>query len=185
MSKENPEEIKLSSLKSIYSKTDLNGTIKYVNDYFTEVSGYTQEELLGSQHNIIRHPDMPKVIFKLMWERIQKNEDILAVVKNRTKDGDYYWITTLFETKYHPFYKNPEGYAAIRRAAPKKAVEEMIPLYAKLVEYEKMDGIEASQEYLLKFLREKNMDYDTYMMELVEYKGVVVEFFNKMRKMFD
>lgn len=185
MGQSSPKEIKLSNIMSIYSRTDLRGNINYVNSYFTEVSGYTEEELIGSPHNIIRHPDMPKVIFKLMWERLKQNKDILAVVKNRAKNGDYYWVTTLFETKYHPFDKRPEGYLAIRRAAPKKAVEAIIPLYKKLVEIEAKDGITASEEYLLNFLRDKNMDYDTYVKELVEYKGLVVKFFNAMRKMFN
>lgn len=178
-------EIKLSNIKSILSRTDLKGNIQYCNNYFQEVCGYTEKELIGSPHNIIRHPDMPKVIFKLMWERIKQNENILALVKNRAKNGDYYWVTTLFETRYHPFDKRPEGYLAIRRAAPKKAVETIVPLYKKLVEIEEKEGIEGSEKYLLNYLREKNADYDTYMRDLVEYKGLVVKFFDSMRKMFN
>ena len=179
-----PKEIKLSNVLSIYSRTDLQGKINYVNSYFTEVSGYTESELLGAPHNIIRHPDMPKVIFKLMWERLRKNKDILALVKNRAKNGDYYWVTTLFETKYHPYNKRPEGYLAIRKAAPKKAVDAIVPLYTKLREIEDRDGLKASEEYLMNFLREKNMDYDTYVKDLVEYKGLGVKFFDGIRKMF-
>ena len=180
----NPKEIKLSNVLSIYSRTDLKGNITYCNSYFTEVSGYSEEELIGSPHNIIRHPDMPKVIFKLMWERLRQNKDILAVVKNRSKNGDYYWVTTLFETKYHPFEKRPEGYLAIRQAAPRKAVEAVIPLYKKLLQIEHRDGIRASEEYLLNYFKEKNTDYDSYMKELVEYKGIGAKFFDSMRKMF-
>lgn len=184
MNSGSPKEIKLSSFLSIFSKTDLYGNIKYINNYFTEVSGYTEEELIGSPHNIIRHPDMPKVIFKLMWERIKKEQNILALVKNRCKNGDYYWVTTLFETKYHPFNKTPEGFLAIRKAAPKKAVETIIPLYERLLIIEKEQGIEASEEHLLNFFRENNTDYDTYMQDLVEYKGLSVKFFDAVRKMF-
>ena len=181
----NQKEIKLSNILSIYSRTDLRGNITYCNSYFTEVSGYTEQELIGAPHNIIRHPDMPKVIFKLMWARLKENKDILAVVKNRAKNGDYYWVTTLFETKYHPFNKRAEGYLAIRKAAPKKAVEAVIPLYSKLAEIEATSGIKASEEYLLNYLREKDTDYDTYMKDLVEYKGLGAKFFDSIRKMFN
>ena len=178
------KEIKLNKMKSILSRTDLKGNIEYCNKYFIEISGYTEQELLGSSHSIIRHPDMPKVIFKMMWERLKKNQDILAVVKNRAKNGDHYWVTTLFETKYNPIDKRPEGYLALRRAAPINAIVELEPLYKKLLEIEKKEGMNASEAYLLEFLHKKNKDYDTYIHDVVEYKGLVASFFNAMRKMF-
>ena len=76
-----PKEIKLSSIRPILSRTDLTGKIKSCNAYFTDISGYTEAELIGKPHSIIRHKDMPKVIFKLMWSRLEKNENILAIVK--------------------------------------------------------------------------------------------------------
>ena len=179
------QQIQLSSIKPILSRTDLKGNIKYCNKYFTEISGYSEGELLGSSHNIIRHPDMPRVIFKLMWERLKKNEDILAVVKNRSKNGDYYWVTTSFETKYHPFDKRPEGYLALRRAASQDTIKQIEPLYQKLLEIEKTESLEASEEYLFKILREKDKDYDTFIHELTEHKGIIASFFKSMRKMFE
>ena len=179
------QQIQLSTIKPILSRTDLKGNIKYCNSYFQEISGYTEAELLGSSHNIIRHPDMPKVIFKLMWERLKKNENILAVVKNRSKNGDYYWVTTSFETKYHPFDKTPEGYLALRRAASADTIKQIEPLYQELLEIEKAGGIEASQEHLFKILRNKNQDYDTFIHELTEHRGLIATFFKTMRKMFE
>ncbi|MBP5779253.1 MAG: PAS domain-containing protein, partial [Campylobacter sp.] len=96
------EEIKLDPKKIIVSKTDANGIITYANDYFVEVCQYSQEELLGSPHNIVRHPDMPKVAFKLMWDTINKGENFKAVVKNLAKDGRYYWVITDFDPYYDP-----------------------------------------------------------------------------------
>ncbi|WP_428738432.1 PAS domain S-box protein [Sulfurimonas sp.] len=184
MNPNDAQEIQLSDVKPIVSTTDLWGIIKYANKYFQKVSGYTEEELIGSPHNIIRHPDMPKVIFKLMWERIKKDKNILAIVKNRTKSGDYYWVTTLFETKYHPLTKNREGYLAIRKAAPRHAIEKIIPLYQKLLEIERHEGVEASEDYLIDFLVEQNMDYDTYVKDLVDNQGITTKFFNSIKKMF-
>ena len=183
MSTTTGKEIKLSNIKSILSRTDLKGKIEYVNSYFIEISGYTEMELVGSSHNIIRHPDMPKVIFKWMWERIKKNQDILALVKNRAKNGDYYWVTTLFETKYHPFDKKPEGYLAIRKAPSTRAIKEIEKLYAKLLEIEKTEGLQASENYFIEFLREKNLSYDAYIKDLTEHKGLALQFFNAMRKL--
>ncbi len=179
-----PKEIKLSSIRPILSRTDLTGKIKSCNSYFVEISGYTEAELIGKAHNIIRHKDMPKIIFKLMWARLKKNEDILAIVKNRSKSGNYYWVTTMFETKYHPFEKTPESYLALRKAAPEKAVKAIEPLYAELCKIEEEHGIEASEEYLMEILRQKNKTYDEYIEDIVHYKGLMATLFNSMRKVF-
>ncbi|MEA2111286.1 MAG: PAS domain-containing protein [Campylobacterota bacterium] len=84
------EEIVLDPKQYIVSKTDRKGVIEYGNEYFVEISGYKESELIGTPHNLIRHPDMPKVAFKMMWERILKGENFIAIVKNLAKDGRYY-----------------------------------------------------------------------------------------------
>jgi len=180
----NPKQIKISKIRPIVSRTDLKGVIKYCNPYFCEISGYTEKELLNSPHNIIRHPDMPKIIFKFMWNRIKKNEDILAIVKNRTKDGNYYWVTTSFESKYHPVTGEHEGYLALRHAAPKSAIKSIEPIYKKLIEIEDMYGISAAEAYFIDFLRRKNISYDDYVKDLTKYRGIVASLFSNMRKIF-
>lgn len=77
---------------TLFSETDLHGTITFVNDSFCQVSKYTREELMGKPHNVIRHPDMPKKLFKLWWNTIQRGEVFRAIVKNRSKDGTHYWV---------------------------------------------------------------------------------------------
>ena len=84
------EAIKLDKHKYIMSRTDTKGNIEFGNDYFFKISGYSPQELIGKPHNIIRHPDMPKVVFKLMWDRIQSGQNIFAIVKNLAKDGRFY-----------------------------------------------------------------------------------------------
>ena len=76
----------------IVSKTDLKGIITYANRTFLEIALYSEEEVLGQPHSIIRHPDMPRCVFKLLWDTIQAGEEIFAYVKNMSKNGDYYWV---------------------------------------------------------------------------------------------
>ena len=101
------------------SKTNRKGVIQYANNYFLEVCQYSENEILGKPHNIIRHPDMPKVIFKVMWEKLHKGENLFAVVKNLTKDGSFYRVVTKFETTYDKDGNIISHYAR-RKAVPKK-----------------------------------------------------------------
>ena len=178
------EEIKLDPKKYIVSKTDPKGIIEYGNDYFYEISGYKESELIGQPHNIIRHPDMPKVVFKLMWDRIKQKKNIMAVVKNMAKDGRYYWVVTDFEPKLNRLSNEIESYTAYRQAAPEKAVKAIEPIYKKLLEIEKEQGMEASEKYLTDLLEEKNMSYDEFVESIVGNKGLFKIFFAAMKKFF-
>jgi len=177
-------EIKLNPKRYIVSKTDPKGIIEYGNDYFVEISGYTEAELIGQPHSIIRHPDMPKIVFKLMWDRINKAQNIMAVVKNLAKDGSYYWVVTEFEPKIDPITNEILSHTAFRKAAPQKAVETMIPIYQKLIEIEKEGGMQASEKYLRGFFEEKNITYDEYIDQLVGNRGIFKIFFTAMKKLF-
>ena len=154
------EEIQLDPKRYIVSETDEKGKITYCNDYFIEVCGYSKEELIGSPHNIIRHPDMPKVVFKLLWETISQGKNINAVVKNLAKDGRYYWIFTEFESRKDTDTGKIIGYHAARKKISKHVIEVIAKLYAKLLEIEKTQDIEASQKYLVEFLKEKGDDME-------------------------
>ena len=81
--------------RAIVSKTDKHGIITYANDKFCEMSGYTKEELLGKQHSIIRHPDMPSVAFEELWKNIKSSKYWFGKVKNRKKNGDFYYVDTM------------------------------------------------------------------------------------------
>ena len=177
-------EIKLSTKRYIVSKTDAKGIIEYGNDYFVEISGYTEAELIGQPHSIVRHPDMPKIAFKLMWDRISKGQNFMAVVKNLAKDGSYYWVVTDFEPKLDPITNEPISYTAFRKAAPQKAIDTMAPFYQKLVEIEKEGGMDASGKYLYGFLEENNTTYDVFINDIVGNKGLFKIFFAAMKKMF-
>ena len=152
------EEIPLDPKRYIVSETDEKGKITFCNDYFMEVSGYSQEELIGKSHNIVRHPDMPKVVFKLLWETISSGKNINAVVKNLSKDGRYYWIFTEFESRRDTDTGKIIGYHAARKSISKHILEIISNLYRELLEIEKNQGVEASQKYLNEFLKEGGED---------------------------
>ena len=180
----NDHQIELSPTRYIVSKTDPQGFIEYGNDYFVEICGYTEAELIGQPHSIIRHPDMPKVVFKLMWDRINKAQNIMAVVKNLAKDGSYYWVVTEFEPKVDPITNEIISHTAFRKAAPQKAIDTMIPIYKKLIEIEETGGMEASEKYLHGFLEDKHTTYDAFIDDLVGNHGIFKIFFNAMKKLF-
>ena len=178
------EQITLDPKRYIVSKTNPKGVITYGNDYFVEISGYKEAELIGKPHNIIRHPDMPKVVFKLMWDRIQNGQPIMALVKNLAKDGRYYWVVTEFESKKDKLTNEIIGYTAFRKAAPKNAVKVIAPIYQKLIEIEAQSGIEASEQYLVGFLEEKGLSYDQFIDDVVGNSGLFKIFFTAMKKLF-
>ena len=178
------EMIPLNANKYIVSKTNKNGLIEYGNDYFVQVSGYSEAELIGKPHNIIRHPDMPQVIFKLMWERVLRGESIFAVVKNLAKDGRYYWVITEFETKFDSINNDIASITAYRKAASENILAEMGLLYKKLHDIEKESGVEGSEKYLVGFLEDQNMSYDEYIDKVIGNSGMFKLFFKAMKKMF-
>lgn len=180
----NNNEIKLDSKRYIVSKTDAKGIIEYGNDYFVEISGYSDVEIIGEPHSILRHPDMPKIVFKMMWERISTANNIMAVVKNLSKDGSYYWVVTEFEPKVDSITNEVISHTAFRKAAPQKAIETMEPIYKKLLEIEKDAGVDASEKYLRGFLEDKHKTYDQFIDEVVGNKGVFKIFFTAMKKLF-
>jgi aerotaxis receptor len=127
------EEFKLEQ-GLIVSSTDLKGIITYANRKFCEIAGYSREELIGKNHNIVRHPDMPRAAFKELWETIQSGKEWTGVVKNLRKDGKYYWVYSHIV----PIEKEGEivGYTAARRPASQNEINEAIPLYRELLEKE-------------------------------------------------
>jgi len=98
----------------IYSKTDLTGKITYANEAFCNISGYKQDELLGKAHNIVRHPDMDKSVFKDMWNDLKVKNYWRGEIKNKTKSGGFYWVDTIIEASYD-HNGNHIGYQAVRQ----------------------------------------------------------------------
>lgn len=147
----------------IVSKTDLKGKITYGNELFIKISGYSEKELLGAPHSILRHKDMPKCIFKLLWERVQSQKEIIAFVKNKTKSGDYYWV----EAQVMPtFDSNGKiiGYHSTRRKPKKESVDFFSSLYVELSRLESQSGVGASEAKLQEILNSKGLSYERFIL---------------------
>jgi len=162
------EEIILDPKRYIVSETDEKGKITFCNDYFIKVSGYSHNELIGKPHNIVRHPDMPKIVFKLLWQTISAGKNINAVVKNLAKDGRYYWIFTEFESRKDTDNGKIIGYHAARKSISKHILEIVAELYSELLKIEKESGVDASEKYLNSFLKDKgeNITFANLMEEI-------------------
>jgi len=147
----NENEIEVKPVDIVVSKADEDGDIEYANPIFYKLSGYSKKELTHAPHSILRHPDMPKVVFKYLWEQLQSGNEIHAFVKNMTKDGSFYWVLAFVRGAY-----NPDGslrnYVSTRKAMSPKARETIEPLYAKLLDIEKSEGVEASEKALVNTL---------------------------------
>ena len=149
----------------IVSKTDLNGRITYGNQIFIKLSGYSEKELLGRPHNIIRHPDMPKVVFSLLWEGIKSRKEVPAYVKNLSKDGFYYWVLA-FVTPSFDEEGNIIGYHSIRIKPKVSAISVIEPLYQRLLTAEKNGGLEASKMALGEILNKEGINYERFILSL-------------------
>ncbi len=158
------QEVFFSEHEFIVSRTDIRGKIVYANDTFLQVAGYTEDELLGRPHSIIRHVDMPRCVFKLLWDTIQQGKEILAYVKNECKNGDYYWVLAYVTADLDPRTSVINGYFSVRRVPNRSAVDQIESLYAQLREVEsqhasKVKGIEASTKVLTDLLTARGVTY--------------------------
>jgi PAS domain S-box-containing protein len=154
----------------IVSKTDLRGIITYANDVFLRVSGYTEAELIGEAHNILRHPEMPRCVFKLLWDTVKSGEEIFAYVLNLAKDGSEYWVLAHVTPSFDVTGKHV-GYHSNRRVAYPDALQKVVPLYAQLLAVEKRAagrnaGTEASFKMLTDLLKNKGIDYSEFVFSL-------------------
>lgn len=168
-------EVTFGHEEIIVSKTDLQGRITYANDVFCPVAGYTEEELLGKPHNIIRHPDMPRGVFALLWDSVQADQEIFAYVKNRTRTGGYYWVLANVTPTHDP-QGRVIGYHSSRRRPDAEAVAQVIPLYRRMVEAERgltgRKAADASVQVLLDVLEREHSTYEHLVWSLIVRESV-------------
>jgi PAS domain S-box-containing protein len=146
----------------LVTKTDLKGVITYANRGFMDIVDMSEDELIGKPHNVIRHPQMPKIIFKYLWTYLQKGIEIHAYVKNLCADGSFYWVMANVTPSY--LGGKVVGYHSSRRLPSAHALSIIKPLYDKLLQAEKSGGINASEKIMDDLLQEKGMAYDEFIL---------------------
>jgi PAS domain S-box-containing protein len=153
----------------IISKTDLKGRITYCNRIFIEFSGYTEEELLGAQHNIVRHPDMPRGVFKFLWDTLGQQKECFAYVKNMSLDGGFYWVFANITPNLNAAGQ-PEGYFSVRRKPSRGAVSTLSDVYQLMLAEERRagpkDACDASLALLTSVLTQKGVSYEKFILSL-------------------
>jgi PAS domain S-box-containing protein len=156
----------------IVSKTDLKGVITYANRVFCDVAGYDEGELIGQQHNIVRHPDMPRCVFKYLWDTISVGKEIFAFVLNQAKNGDHYWVFAHVTPSYDNSGSNIIGYHSVRRVPEAGPLEVVSGLYEAILAEEQKhtsakEGMDAGLALLVSVLEEKGMGYDELIFTLM------------------
>ncbi len=166
-------EVLFDPAEIIVSKTDLRGAIQYANDVFLRVSGYTEAELIGQQHNIIRHPDMPRCVFKLLWDTLGAGQEIFAYVLNMAKNGDHYWVFAHVTPSYNQRGERV-GYHSNRRVPHADALAKVKGLYAQWLAAERrhpnpQEGMRAGEELIRRQLQNAGLDYSEFVFSLSEH----------------
>jgi PAS domain S-box-containing protein len=153
----------------IVSKTDLKGRITYGNSTFLKYAGFPETDLIGTQHNIVRHPDMPRGVFKLFWDTLHQGQEIFAYVKNISLDGSYYWVLANV-TPSMDAHGQTLGYYSVRRKPNPKATAVIAGLYREMLDAEhragSRDAVEASTLVLNQFLKSKGQTYEQAVLSL-------------------
>ena len=152
------------------SKTDARGVITYANAVFLRVAGYAESEVLGQPHNMIRHPDMPRCVFALMWDTIKAGKEIFAYVVNMTSKGDHYWVFAHVTPSYDAEGR-AIGYHSNRRSVYRDALPKVREVYALLLQEEAKfsepaKAVEAGRRLLMALLQQQKMGYDEFVFSL-------------------
>lgn len=163
-------ERRLGADDVIVTKTDLKGHITYANKVFCEISALAESDLLGAPHSVIRHPEMPRGIFRLLWETVQRGEEIFAYVVNLAADGAHYWVLAHVTPSYDR-HGRLVGYHSNRRRPAPAAIAQVRPVYQELLAEEAqhgraVDAARAGADRLGRLLAERGTSYDRFVWEL-------------------
>lgn len=155
----------------IVSKADPKGVITYANDVFIKVSGYTEQELIGQPHSILRHPDSPGGVFKLLWDTINAGQEVFAYVKNLAKDGSYYWVLAHVTPSYDAKGRLV-GHHSNRRCPDRGAIAEIEPIYAQMKAEEsrhtrRIDAATAGLGLLAGLMQDRGVTYEEFVWDII------------------
>lgn len=163
-------EVQFDQNDVIVSKTDLKGKIVYANDVFLGIAGYREGEVIGEPHNLIRHPDMPRTVFEMLWGELKAGREIFAYVKNMTTTGDHYWVLA-HVTPSRDDAGTVIGYHSNRRVPQRSAIDKVERLYADILRAEKTapgprEALTAGRAVLDAALAAAGKPYDAFVFSL-------------------
>ncbi len=157
----------------IVSKTDATGRLTYGNRIFIDYSGYSEQELLGQQHNIIRHPDMPRAVFHLLWSTLKSGNEFFGYVKNMSKDGSFYWVFANVTPSYSNSganVKDISGFFSVRRKPDPGKLRIIDALYKEMLVAEQAAGtsaaIAAGTKVLMDVVNKTGKDYREFILSI-------------------
>lgn len=159
----------------IVSKTDARGVITYANDVFLRVGAYSLDEVIGQPHNLIRHPDMPRAVFALLWETLAQRQELFAYIDNLAADGAHYWVLAHVTPSYGPD-GSVVGYHSNRRCPSRAGIAAVEPLYEQLLVEERRHptaraAVAASSELLHRLIAERAPSYEDFIWSIISEKG--------------
>lgn len=166
-------EIKLKDNEFIVTKTNKLGIITYANPTFINFSGYAEAELIGQQHNVVRHPDMPRSVFHLLWSTIKSGEEFMGYVKNLSKDGSFYWVFATVTPSYEENDGNTSdiiGFFSVRRKPDQRRLTIIQDLYRDMLSAEnrldQREQIDAGTAVLDKAIQSSGKSYHEFILTL-------------------
>ena len=159
----------------IVSKTDLQGRITYANESFLRIGAFTEDQVIGQPHNIIRHPDMPRAVFALLWEALAQRQELFAYIDNLAADGAHYWVLAHVTPSYGPD-GSVVGYHSNRRCPFRAGIAAVKPLYDQLLTEERRHptaraAVAASSELLRRLIAERAPSYEDFIWSIISEKG--------------
>jgi len=164
-------EYSLTRNDFIVSKTDLKGNLTYCNKSFLDISQFGEIDLIGHPHNIIRHPDMPKAVFNMLWKTLKNGDEFFGVIKNICLDGGYYWVMANVTPSFDINGK-VIGYFSVRRQPSKQMITVFSQLYQKMLQAENnknpKQAVEDSTKILTDFIQEQGVSYNEYIISLTK-----------------
>lgn len=170
--------VKIDPRALYISKTDIHGNIIYVNKNIQKISSYLEDELVGFPHNMLRHPDMPKVIFYKLWSELEKGNEVTILIKSLAKTGEFYWLKHKFQIIENELTAKYKSTAEI---ASTNAIEKIDILYKKLLKIEKRENMTASLFYLENYLKERDLSFLEYMEKKLIPQPIIESIFNKIK----
>jgi PAS domain S-box-containing protein len=179
-----PNELDLDRFQYMITRINREGRIEFVNDYCSDVTGFTSSELLGKPHSFLLHPEMPDLVCQMTRSRLNQNFPIKTITKNWTKEGKFFWLIATFEMKRNSFTKERDGYTVYYQPADKRVIKRISEIYKRLHELEAKEGSRQAKEFFKSFLREHNHTFTSFMEETIALResSLLKKFFTLFKR---